>query len=332
MPRQAEMVYGSKLREIIHVMREVRTSGYELEDNSKQDVAAYLADVKEQLRDVAERAKTHADIAQQQYKRQYDKRSSVRCLNPGEKVLIVVPSSTKKLFAEFCGSHPVIRRKENDNYLIQLPKRTTILHINILKLFIEREEFVGEVLIAESHEEEDRIEFAIGIESHESEKKFKMGSQLNESQRNDLKRLFEEFEDIFRDRPGRTDLVQCKLTVKNNTPCRQTPYASHSSGSHSESAAFASLESESNAAALSQYFIPFLPSSLPVSALFARIFSNSNGSLSAKIASVSIPPPPAASPSGLTCPSSCSSSLSISATSSFSAFSAFLSMAMICAL
>ena len=63
------MVYGSKLRGIIHVIREVWTSGYEPEDNLKQDVAFYLADLKERLRDVAERAKTHTDIAKQKYKR-----------------------------------------------------------------------------------------------------------------------------------------------------------------------------------------------------------------------------------------------------------------------
>ena len=61
----AEMVYGSKLRGIIHVMREVWHSGYEPEDKLKQDVASYLADPKERLRDVAERDKTHANIEQQ---------------------------------------------------------------------------------------------------------------------------------------------------------------------------------------------------------------------------------------------------------------------------
>ena len=41
----------------------------------------------------------------------------------------------------------------------------------MLKRFIEREKFVGGVLIAEPDEEEYRIEFPIGIEPHESEKK-----------------------------------------------------------------------------------------------------------------------------------------------------------------
>ena len=45
----------------------------------------------------------------------------------------------------------------------------------MLKLFIERGKFVGGVLIVEPDEEEDRIEFPIGIEPPESEKKFKNG-------------------------------------------------------------------------------------------------------------------------------------------------------------
>ena len=44
---------------------------------------------------------------------------------------------------------------ENDNYEIQLARRKTILHINMLNKFVKREEVVAHVLIADVGESDD---------------------------------------------------------------------------------------------------------------------------------------------------------------------------------
>ena len=59
-----------------------------------------MVDLKERLGDVTERAKLNADKAQKVYKMQFHNRSSVRTLEIGDSIMILTPSSEKKLFAE----------------------------------------------------------------------------------------------------------------------------------------------------------------------------------------------------------------------------------------
>ena len=59
------------------------------------------------------------------------------------------PSSNHKLLAQWQGPFEVLRKMENDNYEIQLSRRKTILHINMLKKCVERVKIVAGVLIAD---------------------------------------------------------------------------------------------------------------------------------------------------------------------------------------
>ena len=56
----------------------------------------------------------------------------------GDKVLVLMPSSSHKAMAEWIGPYKVLRKINEYNYEIQLPKRKTIPHINMLKKYHER--------------------------------------------------------------------------------------------------------------------------------------------------------------------------------------------------
>jgi len=53
---------------------------------------------------------------------------------------------------------------------------------------------------------------------------FVIGSQLTADQAADMRRLLADYNDAFTDRPGRTDLIQHKIQVTNETPTYQPPY------------------------------------------------------------------------------------------------------------
>ena len=97
-------------------------------------------------------------------------------------MFVLTPSSEKKLFAEWLGLHKIIRKLENNNYEVQLPKRKCVLHINILKRFYERGAIVASVLLAEGDEEEENTDFheVLELGREEKEKEIKLGEHLPE--------------------------------------------------------------------------------------------------------------------------------------------------------
>ena len=91
------------------------------EEEIRKHVISHMVDRKERLRDVTELAKLNEDKAQKDYKMHFDKHSSVRTLEICDSVLILTPSSEKKLFAEWLGPHKIFGKLENNNYEFQLP-------------------------------------------------------------------------------------------------------------------------------------------------------------------------------------------------------------------
>ena len=140
-------------------------------------------------------------------------------------VLILTPSSENKLFAEWLGPHKIIRKLENNNYEVQLPKRKRVLHINMLKRFYERGAIIESVLMAEGDEEEENTDFPEVLElgREGKEKEIKNGEHLQEHYKDELKALFAEYTDVFSDYLRKTDFIKCKLTLKDESPCKQAP-------------------------------------------------------------------------------------------------------------
>ena len=51
-----------------------------------------------------------------------------------------------------------------------------------------------------------------------------MGEHLDDKQKAELRSLLTEFSEVFSDKPGRTDLVECVLSIKDDKPCTQSSY------------------------------------------------------------------------------------------------------------
>ena len=67
------------------------------------------------------------------------------------------------MMAEWIDPYKVLRKVNEYNYEIHLPKRKTILHINMLKKYHKRSEMVGLVLVAKADEPEDEVEFPTAV-------------------------------------------------------------------------------------------------------------------------------------------------------------------------
>ena len=74
--------------------------------------------------------------AQQQQKTWYDQTAREREMEPGEEVLVPLPTSSSKLLAQWLGPYCVIRGVGKVNYEIDMTnkrKRRKVFHVNMLK-------------------------------------------------------------------------------------------------------------------------------------------------------------------------------------------------------
>ena len=77
--------------------------------------------------------------AQRTQKAWYDRHARSREFQPGDQVLVLLPTSASKLLAEWQGPYPVLRRVGQVSYEVDMTdkkKRRRIFHINMLRSWV----------------------------------------------------------------------------------------------------------------------------------------------------------------------------------------------------
>jgi len=227
----AELVFGRRLRGLLNVARETWTSGDPAEKQLNMSTTRYMEQLEQKIKSALEVAKENVAVAQQTMKKNYDKLSSVRQLEPGEMALVLLPTSGNKLLSAWNGPFKVLRKCENNNYEIQIGRRKAILHINSLRKFHEPQtkddnDIMMIVTDDAQLDDEDLMPSAPQLTEAEggSQAQFSIGQQLTAEQRADMERLLSEYSDIFTEKPGKTDLVRHSIKLSDETPCYQASY------------------------------------------------------------------------------------------------------------
>jgi len=110
----------------------LRTQG-ERHSQFKIPTAEYMKELSQKFNAILTEARKNVTVDQERMKRKYDKQATERHLQPGDLVLILVPSSNQKLTAHWMGPNLVQRRLQHNNYEVQVGKRLFKFHINSLK-------------------------------------------------------------------------------------------------------------------------------------------------------------------------------------------------------
>ncbi len=84
-------------------------------------MVSYVLAMREKLAWMAELVQQNLGKAQVQQKAWYDRNARSRELQPGDDVLVLLPSSTKKLFAQWQGPYKVKRKVGKVNYEVEMP-------------------------------------------------------------------------------------------------------------------------------------------------------------------------------------------------------------------
>ena len=92
--------------------------------------------VQERLEKLRDLVHENLKDTQKMQKKWYDRNACDREFRPGDQVLILLPTSTNKLLAEWRGPYPVTRKVSDVNYEVKLTdgwRRNRIFHVNMLR-------------------------------------------------------------------------------------------------------------------------------------------------------------------------------------------------------
>ncbi|GFT09019.1 retrovirus-related Pol polyprotein from transposon 297 [Trichonephila clavipes] len=100
-------------------------------------VSKYLEDLKCKLEKAAEQAKLVSMVQQEKMAYYHNLRSSDRVFKVGEKVIVLIPDATSKLFARWQGPATIIEKRNPHSFLVEMPDNSTKhIHQNKLRHYV----------------------------------------------------------------------------------------------------------------------------------------------------------------------------------------------------
>ena len=176
-------------------------------------------------------ARENVRKVQQDQKTWYDQNSRTRTLSEGSMVLVLLPTSSNKLEAQWQGPYKVLQRVGKVNYLIDMEDRRKrrLLHINMLREFLPMSSALVCSCWAEEQADadmdvEEEIPVWKPVSSNCNLMPVQFGAQLTEEQRKELRALTEEFTGVLSDKPGRTALAEHHIETGTARPVRLPAY------------------------------------------------------------------------------------------------------------
>ena len=174
----------------------------------------------------------------------YDRRAK-REFQEGNKVLVLLPTDTNKLLMQWKGSYEIMSRcgKSND-YQVEVNKKVKTFHVNMLKKYIERADQDeapqqnsdnNQVMSGDactkiiggnedlSVNDEEMMELT-NCHQKETVKDVKLGIELTKIQQEEMMDTLVRYTEVFLDIPSKTDMIEHKIEITDNSPVRSRPY------------------------------------------------------------------------------------------------------------
>ena len=180
--------------------------------------------MQERLAKMTDLVQENLSKAQQSQKKWYDRNSRLREFKPGDSVLVLLPTSTRKLTAQWQGPYLVKRCVGKLNYEIDMcdkQKRKRIFHVNMLRKWYTQlsSSYLAEEVAGDYSEEDIPC-----WDGEVTDSQPVISEELNARQEKELDCLLQEFQDVMKDKPGRTTIAEHTLETGSAQPTRQPPY------------------------------------------------------------------------------------------------------------
>ena len=210
-----ELLYGHQVRGPLDILSE----SWQSDEKSDESIISHILSTREKLEKMKELADTNVEQAQLQQKQWFDRNAREREFQAGDMVLLLLPSSTSKLLAQWQGPFKVVKKVGRANYQIEMPRRRKkqqIFHVNLLKKWESPEEW--SLVTCEVGEEEEFPDWRGEKDSLPT-----FGEQLTTTQRKELDEVLREFADVMCAKPGQTKVVEHTIDTESK-PIRQAAY------------------------------------------------------------------------------------------------------------
>ena len=196
---------------------------WEAVTKSDPNIVSYVLAMREKLDKMTELVQENLSQAQRYQKTWYDRTARARQFGVGDRVVVLLPTSTHKLRAQWQGPYTIIRKIGEANYVVDMKdkgKRYRTFHVNMLKRWHEPTNQRDYVLYTSAPDTDE--ELPLWDDTGDADPV--MGEQLSQEQKQSLKQLIGEFRDVFSNAPGRTDLAEHTIQTGAAKPVRQQPY------------------------------------------------------------------------------------------------------------
>ncbi|KAL0184751.1 hypothetical protein M9458_020447, partial [Cirrhinus mrigala] len=200
-----ELLFGRQPRGLLDVAKEA----WEQQQPSPQrSVIDHVRQMREHIDRVMPLVKEHLTKAQQAQQRHYDRAVQPREFQPGDRVMVLVPTSACKFLATWQGPYTVKERVGPVNYRVQQPGRRRteqLYHVNLLKKWVGTRDQVAALATSEP----------LTVD---------MNELLSATQKTELQHLIGQFSDVFSPVPGRTNTLQHEIRTPPGVIVKQRPY------------------------------------------------------------------------------------------------------------
>ncbi|XP_026116332.1 uncharacterized protein LOC113094960 [Carassius auratus] len=199
-----ELLFGRQPRGLLDVAREA----WEQQPAPHRTVIEHVREMRERIERVMPLVREHLAESQRAQKRLYDRPAQPREFQPGDRVLVLVPTATSKFLASWQGPYTIIEKVGPVTYRVRQVgrrKEQQIYHINLLKRWVAPRE----QLAAFAQEETPVVA---------------VGEQLSPMQKAEITTLVRQFKDVFNTLPGQTRIIQHEIRTPPGEIIRQRPY------------------------------------------------------------------------------------------------------------
>ncbi|KAI2644823.1 Transposon Ty3-I Gag-Pol polyprotein [Labeo rohita] len=173
-----------------------------------RSVVEHVREMCERIEKVMPLVREHMVKVQQSQQRLYNRAAQPQEFQPGDKVMVLVPTATCKFLMTWHGPYTVIEWVGPVNYRLRQPgkrQEEQLYHVKLLKRWVGTREQLSAL-------------------AHTDPMVVNIGEHLLATQKTELQHLIIQFSDVFSTRPGRTNVIKHDIRTPPGVIVRQRPY------------------------------------------------------------------------------------------------------------
>ncbi|XP_059570175.1 uncharacterized protein LOC132243804 [Alligator mississippiensis] len=218
-----ELMFGRRVRGPLDLVREEWEGKIA---STKTSVVECVLDFRQKLTDMMKVARDSLGQAQEKQRSWYDEKARLRTFERGENVMVFLPLKTDKLQAAWEGPHAVLDRLDDVTYVVGIKgRKPKTIHVNMLKPYYDRKEMVFWVPSIEGTPEDPEEPVMYGDWDGEAGiEELRLPDHLPSQDKDQLLAALKDFETVFSNKPGRTDLAVHSIETGSHRPIYSRHY------------------------------------------------------------------------------------------------------------